>query len=95
MITLSKSTRKGKKWQVKFPDGKTVHFGAEGYLDYTQHGDAKRKELYIQRHAATGKEQWDNIRTAGFWSRWLLWEEPTLQDAIRKIERKFKITIRY
>lgn len=94
MIILSKSNRKGKKWQVKFEDGKTVHFGAEGYLDYTQHGDPKRKELYIQRHAATGREQWDNIHTAGFWSRWLLWDQPTLQEAINKIEKKFKITIK-
>lgn len=95
MLTLSKSTRKGKKWQVKFEDGKTVHFGAEGMFDYTQHRDPQRKDNYIRRHAASGKEQWDNPRTAGFWSRWLLWEEPTLQEAINKIEKKFALKIKF
>lgn len=95
VVILSKSTRKEKKWQIKFKNGKVVHFGAEGYLDYTQHGDPKRKELYIQRHEATGNEQWGNIQTAGFWSRWLLWEEPSIQSAINKIEKKFKIKIIY
>jgi hypothetical protein len=91
MITVSKSNRKGKKWQAKFEDGKSVHFGAEGYLDYTQHGDAKRKELYIQRHQAA--EDWNDIRTAGAWSRWLLWNRPTIQESIRDIEKKFKVKI--
>ncbi|MFZ9458299.1 MAG: hypothetical protein ACO26L_04940 [Candidatus Fonsibacter ubiquis] len=92
MITLSKSTRKGKKWQVKFPDGKTVHFGAEGYLDYTQHKDPKRKELYIQRHAK--REDWNNLNTAGSWAYNLLWSYPSLQEAIRKMEMKFNIKIK-
>lgn len=91
VVILSKSTRKGKKWQVKFEDGKTVHFGAEGYLDYTQHKDPKRKELYIQRHSK--REDWNNLNTAGAWSFNLLWSYPTIQEAIRKMEKKFKIKI--
>ena len=98
LVSLTKSSQAAKKYTAVFSTDaggtKTVHFGAEGYLDYTQHGDPKRKELYIQRHAATGREQWDNIHTAGFWSRWLLWDQPTLQEAINKIEKKFKITIK-
>lgn len=93
MLILSKSKRKDKKWQVKFEDGKVVHFGAEGYLDYTQHGDPKRKTQYIQRHQTA--EDWNDIRTAGFWSRWLLWNLPTIQQSIRDIEKKFKVKITF
>jgi len=32
-----KSSRKDKKYMVKNPDGKMVHFGASGYTDYTAH----------------------------------------------------------
>lgn len=94
VVTLSKSTRTGKKWQVKI-DGQTVHFGADGYLDFTQqHGDSKRKkELYIQRHQKN--ENWNDLGTAGAWSRWLLWNQPTIQGSIRDIERRFNIKIIY
>ena len=93
---LSKSNRKDKKWTVTLLNGgagdeKTIHFGAEGYLDYTQHKDPNRRERYIQRHAV--REDWNNPYTAGFWSRWLLWEKPTLKDAISYVKKKFKITI--
>ncbi len=37
MYEVSRSGRQSKKWQVKTPSGKTVHFGASGYEDYTQH----------------------------------------------------------
>lgn len=93
MITLSKSSRKGKKWQVVLPDGKTVHFGAEGYLDYTQHHDKERRNRYIERHKATGKEQWDNPNTAGFFSKNLLWNLPSLEASIRDTEKKFGLKI--
>jgi len=89
---LTQSARKGKKWKIQY-DGKKIHFGAEGYLDYTQHGDRETKELYILRHQATGREQWNNPNTAGFWSRWLLWQEPTLSESIAYIEKKFKIKV--
>ena len=34
-------------------------------------------------------ENWNNPLTAGFWSRWLLWEKPTLNEAVRNINAKF------
>ena len=90
---LEPSKKKDKKWVITTPMGKLVHFGAKGYFDYTQHGDPKRKKDYINRHAASGKEQWNNPNTAGFWSRWLLWSEPTITEAISNIRKKFNIKI--
>jgi hypothetical protein len=42
------------------------------------------------------KETWgkSGITTAGFWSRWLLWSEPTIKRAIENIEDKFNVTIK-
>jgi hypothetical protein len=89
---LSKSSRKDKKWTIQTPQGKRIHFGQQGYLDYTQHNDLVRKQSYIARHSVN--ENWNDLNTAGFWSRYLLWSEPTITDAISKIERKFKIIIK-
>jgi hypothetical protein len=40
-------------------------------------------------------EDWNKsgIDTAGFWSRWALWSKPSLEEAIKLIEKKFKINI--
>lgn len=91
-IYLAKSDRDGKKYMVDV-DGKVVHFGAEGYEDYTTHKDPERKKRYITRHK--NKENWNKsgIKTAGFWSRWLLWGEPTISASIKAIENKFNVRI--
>ena len=91
-IYLAKSDRDGKKYMVDV-DGKVVHFGAEGYEDYTIHKDTERKKRYMTRHKE--KENWtkSGIKTAGFWSRWLLWGEPTISASIKAIENKFNVKI--
>jgi hypothetical protein len=93
IIYLSKSSRSDKKYMVEV-DGKIVHFGASGYSDYPTHKDSERKQRYITRHKA--RENWakSGMKSAGFWSRWLLWGEPTISGSIKEIERKFNVTIR-
>ena len=54
--TLRPSSRAGKKFEVEM-DGKTIHFGAKGYSDYTRHGDEARKERYLKRHSEPSIEQ--------------------------------------
>jgi hypothetical protein len=92
MYTLSKCTC-DKKYKVTLPNGNTIKFGAKGYEDYTTHKDIKRKKLYIARHKKN--ENWNSKYTAGFWSRWLLWNKPTIAESIKNIEQRFKITIKY
>lgn len=89
-IVLRPSTRRTKKWTVRIDD-RTVHFGARGSSDYTINKDPKRRAAYIARHAK--REDWSDPYTSGFWARWLLWEKPSLQTAIKNVERKFKINI--
>ena len=92
-IVLKESSRKGKKFMVKV-DNKTIHFGQEGASDYTKNKDDDRKNKYIVRH--TKRENWNKsgIKTAGFWSRWLLWNKKTLQASIKDTEKRFDITIK-
>lgn len=93
---LSKSDKKTKKYFVTSPSGKKVYFGAKGYQDFTMHKDPERKQRYINRHSGGGREDWSKkgLETAGFWSRWLLWNEPTIESSIKSIEKKFGIKIK-
>ena len=68
------------------------HFGDNRYEDYTMHGDQKRKTSYLARH---WKENWSKkgIHSAGFWSRWLLWNKSSIKASIKDIEKKFNVKI--
>ena len=73
---LKVSTRKGKKYMVKYND-KWVHFGASGYQDYTQHRDEKRRENFRKRHSAIklkdGRLAYKVKGTPSYFSWYLLW----------------------
>jgi len=92
-IKLKKSPRKNKKFRVTFEDNKTVDFGASGYSDYTIHKNQERMHRYLARHKK--RENWSKkgIKTAGFWSRWLLWSKPSLDNSKKLIEQKFNVKI--
>ena len=90
-VKLLYSPLVSKKYRVIFPDGFSVDFGAKGYEDFTTHKDQKRKLNYLARHAK--REDWNDQYSAGFWSRWVLWEEDNLPDAIKKIKYMFDIEI--
>jgi len=89
---LIKSPLKTKKFRIIIND-KHVDFGALGYSDYTLHKDEDRKNRYINRHRKN--ENWNDYYSAGYWSRWLLWEEPTLKKAIKNIENMLNVRIIY
>jgi hypothetical protein len=68
-----------------------VNFGAKGYSDYTVHKDHERKQRYIKRHVS--RENWtaSGVLTPGFWSRWVLWNLPTLRQSISDTKKRFKL----
>ena len=88
-VIVERSTRSGKKYQATVDD-KIIHFGQEGASDYTLHRDDDRKRAYISRHAK--REDWtrSGVHTAGFWSRWITWNQPTLKESINSINTRFK-----
>jgi hypothetical protein len=86
-VTVSKARNGIHKFMAVFPDGHKVHFGRQGYSDYTKHKDKERMERYLTRHRR--RENWtrSGAKTAGFWSRWLLWSSPSLLGARRRTEK--------
>ena len=65
---------------------KSIHFGQAGASDFTIHKDTERKNRYLDRHSKN--EDWHNPLTAGFYSRWILWNKPTITESIRDTNRK-------
>jgi hypothetical protein len=90
IILLSKSDKLNKKYRVLIGD-KTIYFGDAAYQDYTQHNDLHRKDLYLTRHSK--REDFNNPLTAGFWSRWLLWNKKTISKSIKDIKKRFNLKI--
>lgn len=89
---FEKSNIIGKKYKVVVSsNGKkhTIHFGASGYEDFTQHKDEERKKRYITRHES--REDWENPLTAGFWARWILWNKPTVDASLADTRRRFNL----
>ena len=90
-LQISTSDNPKKKYKAIFtkPDGKTktIHFGAKGYEDYTQHHNKQRRVLYRQRHEKDLKG--DPLR-AGYLSFYILWGNSTnIQTNIRSFKNKF------
>ena len=87
---LSKSDKRNKKYMVKTPK-KNIYFGQAGASDYTIHKNEVRKDAYLLRHY--NSENWDDLNSAGAWSRYILWNETTIKKSISNMEKLFKIKI--
>jgi hypothetical protein len=66
-----------------------IKFGAYGMSDYTQHKDIKRKTLYETRHIV--RENWNDPSTAGFWSKWILWNKPSVSESLKYTLKQFNL----
>ena len=91
MVQFYKANDGKHKYVAVFDDGTHTSFGALHYEDYTQHGDKKRKQLYLNRHRKN--EDWSNPKTAGALSRWILWNKPNLEESINNYIKKFNMHI--
>ena len=92
LYIIKPSTRKNKRYVVVM-EGMQHHFGSKQYENYTDHGNDKQKESYIARHKAHDDWTKPGIHTAGFWSRWLLWNQRSLVKSARDIEKRFGVRI--
>ena len=103
-ITIAKSSKDDEKFVAKIQPtkheralqqmidiikDKEVHFGQAGASDYTKHKDDERKERYIDRHKKN--EDWgkSGVKSAGFWSRWLLWNKKSLKASVSDINQRY------
>jgi hypothetical protein len=62
-----------------------------GASDFTHHKDEARKQRYINRHKNNEIWSTSGVDTAWFWSRWLLWNKPTIKESYNDIKRRFSI----
>jgi len=75
------------KYVVKVGN-KTIGFGYKSMSDYTINKSDDRKFAYIARHEKRESQFWDpkikeNLLTASFWARHLLWSKQDIFDAIK------------
>ena len=88
--TLQQSKRKDKKYTIILLNNKKINFGQKEAEDFTTHKDETRKEAYIGRHQKRESKFWEhdeqNLSTPSYWSRYLLWELPDMDAAIKDIE---------
>ena len=89
-VVITKSKKSDKKYDALVNGTKTVRFGQQGASDFTKHNDKVRKEAYIARHKKN--EDWtkSGVKTAGFYSKHVLWNKPTIKESIDDINKKFK-----
>ena len=87
MTELKKSTRPDKKYMVRTPKGKLIHFGdakmehyedkALGIWSHLDHGDIMRRMNYRKRAKGIrnkdGKQTYKDPEYANFYSYHLLW----------------------
>lgn len=89
LIKIVKSPRSEKKLRAYFSDGTHTDFGATGYSDFTLHKDPERRDRYDSRHKR--REDWNNPKTAGSLSKWVLWNKPSLKASISDYKRRFNL----
>ena len=90
------STDNKHKFFIISNQGKKVNFGSSKHRDYTIYYTEfgkdianKKRNAYIARHSKL-KEDWNNPNTAGWWSRFLLWNKPTLEASYNEIKKDLK-----
>lgn len=92
LVSIKKSIKPTKKYTAEFTvDGKQkmVHFGAEGYTDYTLGATDAQRDAYRARHR---NDRIDEPMTAGALSYYLLWgNSRSLNKNISLFKKQFKI----
>ena len=88
--TVYHSDKPQKRYMVII-DNKIIYFGSPIHENYTIHKNENRKKLYIIRHSRN--ENFKDFYSAGFWSRYLLWEKETLKASADFIKKHFDINV--
>lgn len=103
LLCISKPINKKYKFQADLYNTETkrtksIKFGSNGMMDYILYNKEegkkvadKHKRLYLARHKK--REDWtkSGVDTAGWWSRWLLWSKPSLEESLNHLIKKFNL----
>ena len=77
------------KYYIITKNEKKIYFGQAGASDFTIHKNEERKNRYILRHEKNENWTKSGIDSAGFWSRWLLWNKPSIKSSYQDIKKRF------
>ena len=90
-VVITKSKKPDKKYDARIDGSKTVSFGQKGASDFTEHTNTNRKDRYIDRH--NNNEDWtkSGANSAGFYSKHVLWNKPTLNEVLMILIRGLDI----
>lgn len=90
-LEFNPSQAKNKRFAVIITDSngkqKTINFGQPGANTFFDGADDKTRLNYIARHKVN--EDWTDPYTAGYWSRWVLWEKRK-SETLRFLKDKLK-----
>ena len=93
ILGVINSPSKLHKYRAIFENGSYTDFGAKGFEDFTTIEDRKdalkRKAAYLKRHKKN--EDWEDPKSAGALSRWLLWNKPTLEASFEDYTQRFNM----
>ena len=94
LVSFQRSDNPDKKYKVQVEISlghiHTIHFGDAHLKDYTLYPATERedhKRRYLARHHPT--EHWSDPSTEGFWSRWILWNKPTVSASLADTRLRF------
>ena len=91
---LKKSNRKGKRFEIIMPKFKhSHHFGSDVGKTFIDHQDQKKKDAWIARHK--GDKNYNTVHSGIYHSRMLLWNKPTLKEAIKDYEKRHKVKVNF
>ncbi len=87
LFTIYESARADKRFVAIFEDGERVNFGQRDAQTFVDGASEAKKNAYLARHGAAGaRENWEDIRTPGALSRWILWgDSRDLAENVRKL----------
>ena len=89
LLSVRPSPRPDKKLAAVFDDGTTVHGDFTRYWRRDPSLAREKRRQYIARHRAT--EDWTDPKRPGTLSRYVLWEKPTVPEAVHAYRRRFAV----
>jgi hypothetical protein len=95
-VSLVRSRASNKRLDAIFVDSKgqqlvttRVPFGQYQGSTYVDHQDDSKKAAYLKRHRV--RENWQDPRTPGALSRWILWNKPSIEESLQDYCKRFKM----
>ena len=69
------------------------HFGSSVGKTFIDHQDEKKKAAWIARHK--DDKNYNNIHSGIYHSRMLLWNKPTIKEALKDYEKRHKVKVNF